>query len=67
MVGPEHVPLVMSVNGSLIHLPSEEKIYADKLKFMVKKMTELNELSKMDANFSRLAVLLNKARIKSFV
>lgn len=60
-------PTVMSVNGSLIHCPPEEKIFSDKLKFMVKRTTELSELSKVNVNFQRLVVLLNKARIKSFV
>ncbi|ODN06450.1 N(G),N(G)-dimethylarginine dimethylaminohydrolase 1 [Orchesella cincta] len=67
MTSPEHSPVIMSVNGSLVHFPTEEKIYADKLRSMVKCTTELNELTKMDVNFNRLAVLLNKARIKSFV
>lgn len=68
MPGLEHPPLLMSVNGSLIHRQGEEKVYQDKLKIMVKRITELEEMrTKLNVNFHRLVVLLNKARIKSFV
>ncbi len=61
----DHSSEVLCANGSLIHLMSEEKLFSDKLMSLLKRSVDMDELSKLSANFSRLTILLNKSRLKS--
>jgi len=62
----DYRPEVLCVNGHLLHLVSEGDIFSDKLLNLSKRGLEMEEFSKLSANFSRLVVLLNKSRIKCY-